>query len=286
MLIFISMSMAISAISLWSLRQSSFYKPSFLVNDIKEKKFDYIILGASTGLTTLNSRVIDSVLLTNGINLSMDDTALSSQYLMLQHFLAQGKTTKFCVLAPSVSSFDTENKNISDNDYRFLPFINTNYVSDYFEAYSSKSAQLISNSKYLPMLGVSYFNAEIFYPSLLSFMNPKKRNRFDNKGNYTYPARQNEDKQIIEFKTLPVYFKNNYLEKIEDLCKLHNVELICYLSPINAKKVVTENLDYKIINHSNILKNTSFFYDDIHVNYKGRQVSSIYFTDAFKAFLK
>jgi hypothetical protein len=166
LLIFISASCIISFGSLWSLRQSSFYKPSFLVNDINEKAFDYIVLGASTGLTTLNTNVIDSVLHTNGLNLSMDDTALSSQYLMLQHFLAQGKTTKYCILAPSAPSFDAKNVNLSDNDYRFLPYIYNNYVSDYYGQYSSQPAQLLKWSEWIPTLGVSYFNliVEVIIP--------------------------------------------------------------------------------------------------------------------------
>ena len=162
LLIFISTSFVISYGSLWALRQSSFYKPSFLVNDITEKQFDYIVLGSSTGLATLNTKVMDSVLQTNGLNLSMDDTALSSQYLMLQHFLAQGKTTKFIILAPSASSFDANNLNLSDNDYRFLPYINTNYVSDYYGQYASQSAHLLRLSKWMPILGLSYFNVHTF----------------------------------------------------------------------------------------------------------------------------
>jgi len=262
-----------------------FYQPSFLVNDIKEKQFDYIVLGSSTGLTTLNTKVIDSVMQTNGLNLSMDDTALSSQYLMLQHFLAQGKTTKFCVLAPSASSFDAKNVNLSDNDYRFLPYINTNYVSDYFGQYSSQSAHLLRLSKWMPILGLSYFNVELFYPSLLSAVKPKKRNRFDDRGNYTYPIRKNQNQPISAFKELPINFSNVFVEKISALCELNSIELICYFSPINGKKAVTNRTDLTIVNHSDLLKNTRFFYDFLHVNHKGRQVSSLAFSNAFKKLL-
>ncbi|WP_299123530.1 hypothetical protein [uncultured Winogradskyella sp.] len=286
LLVFISISTIISFGSLWSLRQSSFYKPSFLVNNVLEKEFDYIILGASTGLTTLNTRVIDSVLHTNGLNLSMDDTALSSQHLMLEHFLAQGKIVKFCVVAPSINDYDVKSNVLSGNDYRFLPYINTSYVSNHYNRYSSQSAKLLYGSKWLPILGVSYYNTEIFYPSLLALINPKKRNRFDEKGNYGYPNKNAKSRSITEFKELPISFQNIYLEKISDLCKLNNIKLICYFSPINAKKVVTETDDYTILNHSDLLKNTSFFYDDIHVNYKGRQISSEAFANDFKLMIK
>ncbi|QRM87780.1 hypothetical protein FG167_00610 [Lacinutrix sp. WUR7] len=286
LLVFISVSTIVSFGSLWALRQSSFYKPSFLVNDITEKDFDYIVLGASTGLTTLNTTVIDSVIQTKGINLSMDDTALSSQYLMLEHFLAQGKTAKFCVLAPSATSFDAKDLDISDNDYRFLPYINETYVFQYFKQYASTRAKLISNSKWLPMLGVSYFNVEVFYPSLFTSIQSKKRNRFDANGNYTYPIKDNKHAVISEFKAFPVSFSNPYVAKIKALCMANNIELICYFSPIKGRKVITEISDFSIINHSDLLKNEAYFYDVLHVNTKGRQIASTHFANVFQTLLK
>ena len=92
--------------SLYVLRRSSFYKPSFLVNGLDENKLDYIVIGASTGLTTLNTVQIDSITGLTGINLSMDDTGIASHYLMLEHFLNEGKTTEICVLAPTIFSYN------------------------------------------------------------------------------------------------------------------------------------------------------------------------------------
>lgn len=275
----------ISSASLWVLQHASFYKPSFLTNTVKEKEFDYVILGASTGLTTLNTKVIDSALHIKGINLSMDDTALSSQYLMLQHFLAEGKSTKFCVLAPSASSFDANITRVSDNDYRFLMFVNNPYVSDYYKEMNGKEAYLLYNSKWISAIGVSYYNAEIFYPSMLCLFKPNKRNRFDDKGNYTYPVVVKKNKEITNFKEFQVGFTNTYLKKIKTLCALHNIKLICYLSPMQGKKAVSNSLRYSIINHSDLLKNTKYFYDVIHVNSIGRQVTSISFANEFIDFI-
>jgi hypothetical protein len=286
LLLFFSISMCVAVGSLWSLRQSSFYKPSFLVNSVQDKEFDYIILGSSTGLTTLNTQVIDSVLDIDGINLSMDNTALSSQYLMLQHFLAQGKKTKYCVLAPSAVSFDAKNKDISDNDYRFLPYASVDYIHRYYSSFSSQPAQLLSYSKWFPVLGVSYFNTELFYPSIFSFFQPEKRNRFDAKGNYTYPLKNNEDIAITTFKALPVFFENKFVKKINDLCVKNKIQLICYFSPIKGRQVIAESANYTIINHSDLLTNNTLFYDVIHVNTKGRQVASESFARNLKSLWK
>lgn len=253
-----------------------------MVNDVLQDNFDYIILGASDGLTTLNTKVIDSVLSIDGINLSMDDTALSSHYLMLQHFLAEGKRTKYCIVVSGVAGFDFKKNTINDNDYRFLMYHNRAYVSDYFKQFPDKRAKILYYSKWIPVLGMSYFNAELFYPSLVSIVNPKKRNRFDDKGNYTYPIMNNNDNLITTFEEVSIQFSNPFVKKIEALCKENNIEFICYIPPNESKKVIVNSSKYNVINHSNSLKNTKYFYDEIHVNTLGRELSSINFAEVFK----
>ena len=279
---FIVLAMAMSYGSLYVLRQSSFYKSSFLVNEVPQDNFDYIILGASTGLTTLNTKVIDSVLSTKGINLSMDDTALSSHYLMLQHYLAEGKRTDYCVLVSGLSGFDAKQNAINDNDYRFLMYNNRSYVSDYYKQFSDKRAKILYYSKWIPMLGMSYYNTELFYPSLVSIINSKKRNRFDDKGNFTYPILNDDDQPITFFNDVEVKFSNPYLAQIKTLCDEHNIKLICYISPNDSKHLISDSLNYNIINHSNILKNKKYFYDNIHVNSLGREITSLKFAETFR----
>ncbi len=264
----------LSFLSLWALRDGSFYKPSYLVNEVKTDKFDYIILGASTGLTTLNTEIIDSISGKTGINLSMDDTTLSSHYLMLMHFLAQGKSTSVCVIAPSVDTYAANYNSLSDNDYRFLPYVNKDYVSSYFNNYSQIEARLLYFSQWQPMLGVSYFNAELFYPAMVSLIQPSKHNRFDRFGNYTYPAARLVDAPIDNREMIDLNFSNVYLKKMKQLCDANGIRLICYLSPLQYQSVQSVNTTYHVINHTSILNNEMYFYDSIHVNHLGRKVVS------------
>lgn len=271
----------ISAGSLWSLRHSVFYKPSFLVNAVQDTRFDYIILGASTGLVTLNTHVIDSISHTKGINLSIEDTSLATQYLMLQHFLAEGKSTSYCILAPSNTSYDLKVNQLSDNDYRFLPYIGRDYVYHHYEQYSTAEAKVLSYSKFLPMLGVSYYNSELFYPSISTFFHSEKRNHYDAKGNYAYPATNVKDAVINEKTSFEVDFTNPYMKSIKDLCDRHGIQLICYLTPMKYRSVKVVTNDYNFINHSDALSNTRYFFDGIHVNSLGREASSMSFAHQF-----
>ncbi|WP_435412192.1 hypothetical protein [Psychroserpens mesophilus] len=283
-IVFVALAMLMSFGSLYFLRHSSFYKSSFLVNQVPQDNFDYVILGASDGLTTLNTKVIDSVLSIEGLNLSMDDTSLSSHYLMLQHFLAEGKQTKYCILVSSASGFDTYTNTLNNNDYRFLMYTNRAYVTEYYKQFTDTRANILYYSKWMPQLGVSYYNAELFYPSLMSLLKPEKRNHFDDKGNFTYPVLNKTNQEITEFKAVSVEFSNPYVARIKTLCNENNIELICYFPPHESKKAIIKSSEYHFINHSSTLTNTAYFYDEIHVNHVGRQLSSLNFAETFRTY--
>lgn len=271
----------ISAGSLYILNKSNFYKPSYLVNSVDESNFDYIIIGASTGLTTLNTSVIDSITGLNGVNLSIDDTGMANHYLMLQHFLAEGKTTTSCVLVASSEGYNKNQEYIGDNDYRFLPFIKRPYIQNYYSTLKSKSSiNTLKLSQWMPFLGVAYYNTELFFPSLLASIKPTKRNRFDSNGNYFYPDRKSEfkkkNKSIIE-----INFSSNYLKKLQKLCLDNNIKLIYYFSPLRTKSLLFNTELKNTINHSNIFQDDTYFYDDIHVNKKGNKQASMLFSIDF-----
>lgn len=260
---------AIAWCNLYFLRNSSFYKPQFLSHQIKETNFDYIIIGSSVGLTGLNSIQIDSLINSKGINLCIDDTGISSNYLMLQHFYNLKKKTKCCILVMNHWDFSNTSQQLSTNDYRFLPFVSENYVNQYYFNLEKGYFKPLAFSKYFPMIGVSYYNSEIFYPSLIAKIQPSKRNRFDEKGNYVYPDNEVvNDKQIT---TTILKWNNPYIEKINQLCKANNTKLLVYQAPIFKTKVVNYTQGYNFVNHSSLLSNKSDFYDAIHVNNYGRE---------------
>lgn len=264
----------ISYASLSVLKKSAFYKPSYLSQHVEPSNFDYIILGASTGLTTLNTELIDSLNHTKGINLAMDDTALATQYLMLQHFIYEGKSTDYCILAPSVFDFDVTDSVMSGNDYRFMMFNDRDYVQNHYSTFDGTDANLLKLSRWFPALGVAYYNVEILYPALQATVKPEKRNRFDANGNYVYPLSSSDDQKINTSTTFQIGFKNPWLMKIKALCETNNIKLIYYISPLQGYSVMAAPQINEVINHSDVLQNKKYFYDDIHVDRKGRKKSN------------
>jgi len=273
----------LSYISLIGLRNSSFYKPSYITNLNTNPNYDYVVIGASTGLTTLNTTVIDSLTNLHGFNLAIDDTSMSSHYLMLQHAIAEGFNFDYVILATSTSSYLEESKSISDNDYRFLSFVNRQYVQDYFAKFKGFDASVSKWSKYLPVLGVAYYNTEVFYPGLISIVDADRRNRFDSSGNYTYPEINYNQAEIISRKQMKISFESGYLKKIQELCESENIKLITYFSPMKKWKINYDStsIDFQAINHSDLLNYHELFYDDIHVSTKGNYICSTAFAEEF-----
>jgi len=270
--------------SLYVLKKSSFYKPSFLVNNFDQKEdLDYIILGSSRGLTTINSKQIDSELETNGINLSMDDTGLGTHFLMLQHFFESHYSSKICILNLDLGSAKRSIITLGDNDYRFTPFVDRDYVSNYFKNIDGRFLKILAYSKYLPFLAVSYYNFELFFPSLFTLNNLKKRHHFDSRGNFQYPKSSMpiiEDRESSDFILLEL--NNPYLSKIKDICERNDCHLIYYIAPIYSHGIESDLNGNKLINHSNLLVDKKLFYDNIHVNSRGRYLSTNELISFFK----
>jgi len=269
----------IAILSLFMLKKSNFYKPQFIENGLTTKDYDYVVLGSSTGLTTLDTKQIDSITGKKGINISMDDSAISSHYLMLQHFLTLKNKTKTLVLTVSPWNANVITPKLNGNDYRFLPYIYNDFVYDYYNDLEKSYFKPLTYSRFLPIIGLSYYNTELFYPSIVAAFQPQKRNRFDDKGNYSYPSDVHpkpSDLKISHLKNL-----NPYLFKIEKLCAENNIRLVYYLSPMYQTKMVTEdNRNY--INHSNLLKDARLFYDEVHVSMVGRRLASEAFAEEFQ----
>ena len=267
----------VSYLILKKLSSSEFYKPQFVKNANIENKFDYVVLGSSVGLTTLNTVQIDSALNLKGLNISMDDTSLTTHYLMLNHFYKCKKSTKKLILCVTPWDITSREYKLNNNDYRFISEVNKDYVSHYYYTMEKEYFKKLYLSKYFPIIGVSYYNFEIVFPSLLTIFNEKKHNKFDDRGNFSYPD-YGTSKKEIKVKDENVLLKNEYFNKIHAFCLNNNIELIVYQSPLLGKKINYLNIPsgIKLINHSDLI-DVNFFYDDIHVNSRGRTFCTLAF---------
>ncbi len=265
---------AISWIVLEIHRNASLFKPSFVTNQIAGETFDYIILGSSVGYTGVNANVIDSITMMNGINLAMDGTNALTQSAMLTHFLNSGCRTKYCILALDEGRSNILRDDFCMNDFQFLPFISNKSI---YNIYRNREKALGGSyfrtlTGYIPMLGVTYYNAQIFYSSLLAIMNPDRRHHFDKKGVGQYPNGHTFDIDNIEFSEEVVEITNSSILDIKQICLNNNIEIIYYLPPkFNCISTVEDNDKISIINFRDRFNdNHTYFYDAVHLNVAGR----------------
>lgn len=256
-------------------RNASLFKPSFVVNQIAGESFDYIILGSSVSFTGVNTNVIDSITMMNGINLAMDGSYAHTQSAMLTHFLNQGCKTKYCILAIDEGRSNIAHNNFCINDFQFLPFISDKPI---YELYRNQEKALGSSpfrslTSCIPMLGVTYYNAQIFYSSLLALKDLDKRHNFDKKGNGKYPDNHIFDVDKIESHKEAFTINNSSILNIKRICEDNNIELIYYLPPkYNCISIVEDNqIDTPVINYRDRFNdNYKYFYDAVHLNISGR----------------
>jgi hypothetical protein len=273
----------ISFVLLAGLRSSEFYKPYFLKAAISEQEqLDYVILGSSRGLTSINSIQIDSTLNTNGLNLSMDDTDLKSHLLMLRHFFESGYSSRNIILTLDASNFTTTDLTLGNNDYRFAGYHHKKYVTNHYKNYETGLVKPLSMVGFNPLASLSYYNLELALPSLFSILKPDYRNKFDHKGNYSYP----NNKKFANNKNTTIQdlqITNPLVSEITTLCKKNKSELVIYIAPYSNSEIKLDETTYKVINHSNKLdKDSTLFYDNIHVNNKGRSKATALFAKEFK----
>ena len=282
----------IAWMGLYVLRNSDVYKPSYMIRNIsKEIPFDYIIVGSSTGLTGLNTNVIDSIAKTNGFNISLDGVGPAGQYMMLQHFFKNGFKTRKVILSldnHTVRDSSIEQSNL--NEYYFIPWISKDYIYACFVKKDGKLLKTNAYTKYCPLLGFSYYNQQFLGSILWALKDSRQRYHFDAKGNKFYNfGHFRPDKDGVKYFSDTLSVLNPYIRKMEKLCCEQGVQLIYFLHPEwQRDAVVTDSVNYLVLNFRNFFNNSpEYFYDNIHVNVNGQyllseKVGSMFLNDPLK----
>ncbi|MGB3591985.1 MAG: hypothetical protein WBA16_09915 [Nonlabens sp.] len=289
LVVFVILGNLIGLLCQYFMASSQFYKPNYVVNALDSStNYDYFIVGSSRGLTTVDSKQIDQSLNTNGINLSMADTDLKTQLLMVKHFYNSGYSSKNCILVLDKSHYTETYKELGGNDYRFIGYGRRDYINEHYDKYETGTIKPLSLSNYFPFAGFAYFNLELFLPSGLAALKPDFRNKFDDRGNYSYPNQNLTAPQAIRRSTTAI-INNPLVKEMAALTAQYNTKLTIYIAPyINeSQNVFVEDIDASIINQSDqFVGKEHLFYDDLHVTTIGREVATTALIPELKKTLK
>lgn len=269
------------------LSRSYFYKPDFIVNRLGDgMHFNYVIAGSSRGLTTIATETIDRKLGIQGLNLSMDDTGLPSQFLMIKHYFESGNSADYCILTLDLGHFEASEKKLNDNDYRFISYSGRPYVKSYFKSNETGLIKPLTISSTFPIFAFAYYNLELFWPAGVAAVKPTYSNRFDLNGNYSYPDNTvSLDSTQLTWETIQTSFKNPILGELSSYLKNKNCQLIIYVAPYFGKEIIVESTsNYPLINHSGTLRCSNYFFDFDHVNNRGKIMATNLFIEAIQEY--
>jgi hypothetical protein len=261
-----------------TLKRSQFFKPAFMVNAFKPREsFHIAVFGSSRSLAAIDTKAISNELGGLSVNFSMDYTALPTTKLMLEHFYGQGFKAEYVVISLDLPDMDSSKTVLSENDYRFLPFINEPYVKEYYGKYDEGILKPLASSKYFPFLGFGYYNMELLGPALVAAVNPAYKYQFDDLGNFQYPDFLSI-KEKPEIRRIQTNLTNPILKQIQELTDSHSSKLIVYIAPyLRDEIMVSKATPYLLINHAQLISEPKYFSDYIHVVNSGKEKA----TEAF-----
>jgi hypothetical protein len=242
---------------------------------------DYVVLGSSRGLTTLNTNKIDSAIGITGFNASTDGGGIATNWLMLNHLIHCNVKFKHCILVLDEMGIEDNTYQFSKNTYRFIPFFNYEHIQNEISKFEVCREKFnFRASRFYPGFSVFENNKVLLPTAIKSLINPNQRNRFDEKGNYIYPLANKLEKTYFN-DTIRYSKYGEVYNEFENLCKKNNINLITYIAPLQEHHLDVPPRS-NLINHSSLFNNYKYFYDHLHVNYIGRDKA----TDSFILNLK
>lgn len=260
----------------YQLRRSNVFKVNILFN---KKLPENIILGSSRSLTGINTSLLAKLTNIHWYNLSMDDTKTETHLLFLNLLFSLNKTPKTVLLQYDRQNSDVDSTTFFDNDFQLLPFINSNKtISNYFE---HKSNYL--SFKYLPIYKYIYFNTELLFPCLLTFLNHNYHHRFiENTGDYSYPFDYVKHDSTQKFKNSKIIIKNPLIDNFSLICSKNDAKLFNYTAPVYHVKNTRDSAKYNYFDFSGIYLNASQFSDDFHIAHNTKNDFTIKLSKIFQ----
>jgi len=116
------------------------YRKHTWVITMKERSYDYGVLGSSRVYNMVNVPLMDSILHTNGINMATSGSSYGDNYCLLLKFLENGNKLKKLFLNIDEYCFDTQHHySYPFADYEYMPFFFQKNMREVYSDYESPS---------------------------------------------------------------------------------------------------------------------------------------------------
>lgn len=255
-------------------KRGDYTKVQWLYN-MHNEDFDFAVHGSSRAFTTINVGEIDSYTDLRGVNISVDGSSITDQYLMLKIFIENNNKVKHLYL--QVDPWSTNSEEISEFAIpKFFPYLKERVVFDHFKQFGIKWYAY----RYIPFLRYAEYNTIWGPHQLLNEAFDLFPQDFDQYGCYFYKEVNYRGETALQKMEFELNGGFKFLNQIIDLCKEKNIALTLFTSPIANIRIdeayksnmsVFKNMMNKkgveYINYGSIYGNEkSFFTDEIHLN--------------------
>jgi hypothetical protein len=259
---------------------------------IKDKKFDYIVLGSSRAYGALNTKQLDGLTSKKGINLGLDGAGFMENFVSLKLFLLNNnKTDKIYFQIDPFSFMSEDNFSNSFPAYAYLPFWD---LDTQIEQILYKEVPLVNNFPFY----ITYIPYLIYnnYYSPIHVLNSVSERRWCENPEFNCVSGDKINKAVDNSHIKPISCLDfhgsdkdiKYYKKITDLARNNNIEIIGFTAP--ALQNIDPTYDEFISKmrpqiffevHKKWMSNEEYFTDNRHINKRGRK----YFTEEFADFL-
>ncbi len=244
---------------------------------LQPKHFDYVFLGSSRVANTIDANLVEKLTKKSAINLGIEGADLNDNLLELRILISKKVTIGTLFL--QVDHFFESNTNLIVGKADVLPFLRDDTVSEHF-----KESNLDYNTNYfIPFYRYLENNPKIgFREMVLVLLEKESKTNFEN----GFMPKFGTNNGRMETLPLSVSNTNSSLEKIEKICKQHNIKLVLFCAPFCSN---TKNLEYikklkmkkpQLLDYSQAI-NDSLFFDGGHLNNDGARLFTTKFVSDY-----
>ncbi|SMC79019.1 hypothetical protein SAMN04488101_10346 [Pedobacter nyackensis] len=259
------------------------------------EKYDYVILGSSRAEGALDIKLVDSITQRKGVNLGVGGAGFADNYLILDKFIKSNKL-KTVYLQVDLYSFDSDKGFTNSFSIpNYLPFWNEPVVNEVLRDFNQKNDNVLWT--YVPFTRYMKYNK--YYNPFELLRRLRKIDAYQtDKFDFSSGTKSPEEKvfNMDVFNTNYKVSQNfdikkkdlKYLNKIIELCKINNIELITFRAPefykikdLQVNRATTMSHIYNLLKNKNlpVLDNNNSieidhrnFVDATHLSVKGQNL--------------
>ncbi|RBP27172.1 hypothetical protein DFR65_11014 [Oceanihabitans sediminis] len=258
----------------WVYQNGAYRNKVMWMHDLKNEDLDYVVFGSSRANNYVIPNIIYEKTGKRGLNLAIQASGPLEIKVAVKEYLKHNTANRIFI---QVDHSYSKEKPDRTGQLSWIPYIVDDDVYESFEPYGSEYKLF----KYLPFYRYQVFDARLGYRNVLLSSLNKGLDYSESKGYTESIGNLQKDKPyrfLLEDKS------NSHFIEINEICRLNNIEVVYFTSPIYKAEGNLEIISNHLSNYynfSNILHERNLFSNADHVNKKGAMLFTEVFVNSF-----